>query len=275
MMLRGTRDDPPAKYQAIPPPHSGARQNAYTSGDPTNKRTTFAKQDLETVLKVEADRFQHLSYGEDAFKTESRAVPGEYNKNSANPQSKLYEGSPLYKRLAQDGQKVDPLDDDTPGRVDPTLATIGARVKKIDDAVYVRDAIPRTVAQPGSSPAGERTLADAKSALKYGLVRSLDNTGQIAATQPRIHHQLLFSAGSAHDPVGKEGLAALTAAMAGSAGASERGIDELAKALFPMAGSFSERVDKEMSPFTAGSSSRARGGRHRPGRPGLRRVGTA
>jgi len=43
------------------------------------------------VLKVEADRFQHLDYAEDAFKTESRAVLGEYNKNSANPVSKLFE----------------------------------------------------------------------------------------------------------------------------------------------------------------------------------------
>ncbi|UUZ54471.1 insulinase family protein [Massilia sp. H-1] len=70
---------------------SGARQNAYTSDDLTNYHTTFAKQDLETILKVEADRFQHLDYSEDDFKTESRAVLGEYNKNSANPVSKLLE----------------------------------------------------------------------------------------------------------------------------------------------------------------------------------------
>ena len=36
--------------------------------------------------------------------------------------------SPLYKRLVQDEQKVDQLFDFTPARVDPTLATIGARV---------------------------------------------------------------------------------------------------------------------------------------------------
>ncbi|UUZ57537.1 hypothetical protein LP419_40045 [Massilia sp. H-1] len=35
--------------------------------------------------------------------------------------------SPLFKRLVQDEQKVDQLFDFTPGRVDPTLATIGAR----------------------------------------------------------------------------------------------------------------------------------------------------
>ena len=43
------------------------------------------------MLKIEADRFQNLSYPEAAFKTEARAVLGEYNKNSANPINKLLE----------------------------------------------------------------------------------------------------------------------------------------------------------------------------------------
>ncbi len=43
------------------------------------------------MLRVEADRFQNLSYAEAAFKTEARAVLGEYNKNSANPIVKLDE----------------------------------------------------------------------------------------------------------------------------------------------------------------------------------------
>ena len=70
---------------------AGARENAYTTDDYTNYYITFAKEDLESMLRLEADRFQNLSYSEDAFKTESRAVLGEYNKNSANPGSKLYE----------------------------------------------------------------------------------------------------------------------------------------------------------------------------------------
>ena len=463
MMFRGTKAYPPEKYQDVIT-KSGARQNAYTSDDLTNYHTTFAKQDLETILMVEADRFQNLSYPEDAFKTESRAVLGEYNKNSANPISKLLEvqrdaaftthtykhttmgfikdiedmpnqyayskvffdrwyrperttliiagdvepakaialvekywskwhkgvaqpavpaepapkgaiykhvpwptptlpyvtvafrspafsdknkeqaalsmlislsfgrTSPLYKRLVQDEQKVDQLFDFTPGRVDPSLATIGARVKKLDDAVYVRDLIMQTAAQLRTTAVTEKALADAKSAQKYGLIRSLDNTEQIAGTLasyvhynrsygtlnqyyrvvdsltpadllaaarkylvddamivttlsnqampeaiatlpklasfdtasgdakfdvlvqksalPQIRFKLLFNAGSAHDPAGKEGLAALTAMMVASAGSSERKIDEVTKALFPMAGSFSEQVDKEMTTFT-------------------------
>ncbi|MBC7686039.1 MAG: insulinase family protein [Bdellovibrionales bacterium] len=463
MMFRGTKAYPPEKYQDVIT-KSGARQNAYTSDDLTNYHTTFAKEDLETILKVEADRFQNLSYGEDAFKTESRAVLGEYNKNSANPLSKLFEvqreaafsthtyqhttmgfikdiedmpnqyayskvffdrwyrperttviiagdvepkraialvekywsswkkgsyrsevpaepaprgavyrhvpwptatlpyvtvafrspafsdtakdqaalqmlmslsfgrTSPLFKRLVQDEQKVDQLFDNTPARVDPTLATIGARVKKIDDTVYVRDLILQTVAQMRTSAVSDKLLADAKSAQKYGFIRTLDNTEQIAGSLasfvhykrsyatlnqyarlvdsltpadllaaaqkyllddamvvttlsnqampaaisvlpklasyaqpagpakldilvqksalPQVRFKLMFAAGSAHDPQGKEGLAMLTAMMVGSAGSSERKIDEVTKALFPIAGSFSEQVDKELTTFT-------------------------
>jgi zinc protease len=488
MMFRGTKAYPPEKYQDVIT-KSGARQNAYTSDDLTNYHTTFAKDDLETILKVEADRFQNLSYGEDAFKTESRAVLGEYNKNSANPMSKLFEvqrdaaytthtykhttmgfikdiedmpnqyayskvffdrwyrperttliiagdvepkkaialvekywskwqkgsyksevpaepapggalykhvawptqtlpfvtvgfrapafsasakdhaalsmlmslsfgrTSPLYKRLVQDEQKVDQFSDYTPGRVDPGLATVIARVKKADDTVYVRDQIMQTIARLRSVPVTAQALADAKSAQKYGLIRSLDNTEQIAGTLasyvhyhrsygtlnqfyrlidsltpadllaaartylvdegmivttlsnqalpesmaslpklvslggeaaagpaaapapvaaaaanpapaaaagpaanievlvqksalPQIRFKLLFAAGSAHDPKGKEGLAALTAMMVASAGSSERKIDEVNQALFPLAGSFGEQTDKEMTTFT-------------------------
>src|SRR5687767_8621423 len=90
MMFRGTKEYPPDKYNSIIT-KAGARQNAYTTDDYTNYHTTFAKEDLEQVLKIEADRFQNLSYPEEAFKTESRAVLGEYNKNSANPLFKLFE----------------------------------------------------------------------------------------------------------------------------------------------------------------------------------------
>ncbi len=463
MMFRGTKAYPPEKYQEVIT-RAGARQNAYTSDDLTNYYTTFAKEDLDTVLKVEADRFQHLDYPIEAFKTESRAVLGEYNKNSANPMQKLFEvqrdaaftthtykhttmgflkdiedmpnqyayskvffdrwyrpekttiivagdvdpakaiamvekywggwkkgsytapvpsepkaagaqyrhvpwptptlplvtaafrapafsdtekdgaalsmllslsfgrTSPLYKRLVQDEQKVDQLFEFAPNRVDPSLATIGARVKKAADALYVRDAILQTVAKARDTQVSAKELQDAKSAQKYGLVRTLDNTEQIAATLasyvhfnrsygtlnryyrlvdsltpadlqaaarkylvddsmvvttlahealpagiealpplatmaakigdakfdvlvqksalPQLRFKLLFAAGSAHDPKGKEGLANLTAAMVANAGSSSRKIDEVNKALFPLAGSFAEQVDKEMTTFS-------------------------
>src|SRR5512142_1688011 len=69
MMFRGTKAYPPEAYQAILT-RAGARQNAYTTDDYTNYHTTFAKEDLETVLRIEADRFQNLDYPIEAFKTE-------------------------------------------------------------------------------------------------------------------------------------------------------------------------------------------------------------
>jgi len=464
MMFRGTKQYSPEKYQAILT-KAGARQNAYTTDDYTNYHTTFAKEDLETVLKIEADRFQNLSYGEDAFKIESRAVLGEYNKNSANPVSKLLEvtrdtafdrhtykhttmgflkdiedmpnqyayslqffdrwyrpeyttvivagdvdansvipmiekywgkwkrgtykvavpsepprtaaryahvpwpsntlpwvavsfnaaafstsqkdyaalstllalsfgpTSDLYKRLVQNEQKVDQLIQFAPAAADPGLALIVARVKKLSDSAYVRDEILKTMANARANAVTAKQLDDAKSAGKYGLIRGLDNTDSIAAALagfvrherkyatindfyrildsltpadlqtaankyftderlvfstlskepmpegistlpklatlapkaasadtvaitvqktplPQINFKLLFTAGSANDPKGKEGLAALTAAMVTRAGSKDLKLDEITKSIFPLAGSFNGQTDKEMTTFT-------------------------
>jgi zinc protease len=90
MMFRGTKNFPPAKYEEIMK-EAGASTNAYTSDDLTAYHATFSKEDLDTILKLESDRFQNLDYTPEIFKTETTAVLGEYNKNSANPTSKLSE----------------------------------------------------------------------------------------------------------------------------------------------------------------------------------------
>jgi zinc protease len=90
LMFRGTEKYPPQKYNQTLN-RIGAASNASTSDDLTVYHTTFSKEDLDTVLAMEADRFQHLKYAEPEFKTESLAVLGEYNKNSASPFSKLSE----------------------------------------------------------------------------------------------------------------------------------------------------------------------------------------
>ncbi len=463
MMFRGTKAYPPDAYQAILT-KAGARQNAYTTDDYTNYHTTFAKEDLEKVLEIEADRFQNLSYPEAAFKTESRAVLGEYNKNSANPISKLFEAqrdsafqvhtykhttmgflrdieampeqfaysrqffdrwyrpeyttvivagdvdpakvvplvekywgswkrgsytvripkepapkgpvvahvdwktptlpwvavafhgpafsatdkdfasldllidltfgptSDLYKRLVDVDQKVDQIFTYLPASADPGLVTVAARLKKGEDAPAVRDAILAAVAAARSQPIPAKRLADAQANARYGLARSLDNTEAIAGTLaryvrhersfdtlnayyrlagsltpgdllaaadrwvtdsnlvqttlskdplpaaiakvpalaslapkgegakldvvlqrsevPQIAVKLLFRAGSANDPAGKEGLATLAASMVAEASSSEMRIDEIRKALFPMAASFDAQVDKEMTVFS-------------------------
>jgi zinc protease len=90
LMFRGTEKYPPERVNQILT-RIGAASNASTSDDFTVYHTTFSKEDLETVLALEADPFQHLKYAEAEFKTETLAVLGEYNKNSASPFSKLSE----------------------------------------------------------------------------------------------------------------------------------------------------------------------------------------
>src|SRR5256885_14034044 len=84
---------PPAKYNSILKT-AGADFNASTNADATVYHTTFSKEDLDTMLMVEADRFQNLKYSPEDFKTETLAVLGGYNKNSSNPREKLDEKPP-------------------------------------------------------------------------------------------------------------------------------------------------------------------------------------
>lgn len=313
MMFRGTPNVSAAEYEATMT-RAGARRNAYTTDDYTNYYATFAAEDLESVLRIEADRFQNLEYSVEDFKTEARAVLGEYNKNSANPIRKILEvqrdnayalhpykhttmgfiediedmpnefdysrtfferwyrpeytaliiagdvdvdetmalvrqywgnwnpppaetlaipeeaapegpvyanvewpsdtlpyvtvgfhgpavlpdpyewaalnmifelyfseTSALYKRLVEQEQVVDQFFTYAPARVDPYLATVFARVKDPAQATYVRDEILRTFALAREEQVDEARLDEAKSNLRYGFTRGLDNTGDIAA----------------------------------------------------------------------------------------------
>jgi zinc protease len=90
IMFRGTEKYPAELYTQLLS-RAGAASNASTSNDVTAYHTTISKEDLPAMLAMEADRFQNLKYTPDAFKTETGAVLGEYNKNSANPDSKLEE----------------------------------------------------------------------------------------------------------------------------------------------------------------------------------------
>ncbi|MDT5269687.1 MAG: zinc protease [Acidobacteriota bacterium] len=90
MMFRGSENYTPEQREEIFK-RAGADNNAYTSDDRTVYHATFSKEDLEEIMKVEADRFQRLKYTPEQFKTESKAVKGEYDKNSASPFSKIHE----------------------------------------------------------------------------------------------------------------------------------------------------------------------------------------
>lgn len=485
LMFRGTPDTPPEKYREIMG-KAGARDNAGTGDDYTHYYATFAKEHTEKIIALYADTFQHLAYSEADFKTEARAILGEYNKNSANPIQKLIEvqreryfqshtykhttmgfiadienmpneyeysklffsrwyrpqfttiivagdvtadevlpmvekywggwkpgsGAPaeipkepapkgplyahvpwssdtlpyvtvafpspafdetskdsaamdvlaalffgptseLYKKLVVAEQKVDSLDVDVPANVDPSLYTVMARVKNPADAVYVRDQILATIAAARAAAVPAPRLADAKSYSRYAFARGLDSTERVASVVahfasyrrsydtlnayyrtldslspedlqgaarkyftdagmivttlskeplpagiertpaiaavapaataaagnppapaspaplpaapgsvndirliqqksvlPQLDFKLLFAAGSSHDPAGKEGLAALTAAMIADAGSRAMTIDEIEAVLYPMAASFVGRADKEVTTFT-------------------------
>ena len=70
MMFRGTKRYP-AELYAKTMIGIGADANAYTTDDYTAYHESFAAVDLETVMKLESDRFQHLDYSEAAFQTEA------------------------------------------------------------------------------------------------------------------------------------------------------------------------------------------------------------
>jgi zinc protease len=90
VMFRGTKTTPPEVYEKHLK-QMGAASNASTWDDRTIYHATFSKEDLDLMMRLEADRFQNLSYPEDVFRTEALAVLGEYNKSSADPSEKLNE----------------------------------------------------------------------------------------------------------------------------------------------------------------------------------------
>ena len=77
-----------------------------------------------------------------------------------------------------------------------------------------------------------------------------NNTVLLANRSPLASFRILFMAGSAFDPKGKEGLASLTAAMLAEGGSRTKTYSEITDAMYPMATSFSWQVDKEMTVFS-------------------------
>ncbi len=70
LMFRGSEMYTPAQRDVIVK-RAGADSNANTTPDRTLFYENFSKEDLESFMKLEADRFQRLKYSESAYKTES------------------------------------------------------------------------------------------------------------------------------------------------------------------------------------------------------------
>jgi zinc protease len=90
MMFRGTQRFPKAVYERRIQ-ELGADNNAYTTQDFTLYTLTGPAAALPEMVELEADRFQHLSYDEQTFRTETGAVLGEYNKSASSPFLKMWE----------------------------------------------------------------------------------------------------------------------------------------------------------------------------------------
>jgi zinc protease len=90
LMFRGTERFSPQQYDEILK-NAGADHNAYTTDDRTVYHTVISKEDLDVLMMVEADRFQGLKVPIEQFKTETKAVLGEYNKNASDPFNKVME----------------------------------------------------------------------------------------------------------------------------------------------------------------------------------------
>jgi zinc protease len=72
----------------------------------------------------------------------------------------------------------------------------------------------------------------------------------LPGTSPLVTFRILFTTGSAFDPPGKEGLAALTASMLAQGGTRTMTYDQIVQALYPMASSVNSQIDKEMTVFS-------------------------
>jgi len=70
------------------------------------------------------------------------------------------------------------------------------------------------------------------------------------AEDPTITFKVWFAVGSQDDPVGKAGLAALTAEMIADASTETHAYDEILERLYPMAASYGISVDREMTVLT-------------------------
>jgi zinc protease len=91
MMFKGTKQVPRPAYDEFLT-QLGAGTNGYTSDDFTYYFVVFAgRENLEKVVKTEADRFINLYYTKETIQTEAPVIEGEYYSSVSNPDRRLYE----------------------------------------------------------------------------------------------------------------------------------------------------------------------------------------
>jgi len=98
------------------------------------------------------------------------------------------------------------------------------------------------------------TFASLSSSAAFGSPQKTMST-KIASVlvpnrSPLVTFRIVFMTGAASDPKGKEGVAALTAAMLAQGGTRTMTYEQIVEALYPIAASFNSQIDKEMTVFT-------------------------
>ena len=94
-----------------------------------------------------------------------------------------------------------------------------------------------------------RALAVLLALLLTPVAGSAAETLSQPSDSPLVTFRILFETGAASDPEGKQGVAALTAAMLSKGGTATMTYNQIVESLFPMAASLSAQVDKEMTVF--------------------------
>src|SRR5713226_3316518 len=130
------------------------------------------------------------------------------------------------------------------------------RSEGVDGVVSPAKCLGRT-----DHPGASRHPSSARRGIKIALALLLSLTTTLAVPEkissvllpgssPLISFRILFTTGSAFDPPGKEGLAAITASMLAEGGSRSMTYDQILQTLYPMASSVNAQVDKEMTVFT-------------------------
>ena len=90
MMFDGTPTHPADDYDKTIQ-RLGLSSNAFTDCDMTVYTLYGPSPALPTIIDYESDRFEHLDYSQEQFKTEAGAILGEYAKSASDPEMKLEE----------------------------------------------------------------------------------------------------------------------------------------------------------------------------------------
>ncbi len=127
---------------------------------------------------------------------------------------------------------------------DPAMAGIDGADSVDERVAAAGGAGTATAAAEASQPA--KKLPPPPEADESGAV-PVDLVAQPLPTSPLVDVAFLVHTGAGFDPVGKKGLAVLTAAMLTDGGSEALTIDEINAAMYPIASGFSAQVDKEMT----------------------------